>query len=1379
LLRSLIITLILQISGLFSVSPTVINIFNTQFVSAQSPVLPIFTVFRDIAGWEIITTTSQVLSWDSEVSENPEIPVDVGNDWFNLTAGWHYLVMYSVPVRSTGWSDRSEIQSWLRINSSTVIPYSYGSSYIRRADGDFEWYNEWAAIVDVAPGDNIELLMQKTDTHTASEERTPNRSGINILKLDDAWDYARLRPATAQAITTSWEDVNIATTDELDTNTFNQTWNDITFASAGKYLVSYNVWTVTTWTDRTNNETRLTLDGIEIDATRGTAYVRAQRGSFTGIAWYVWIIDVTSVNQVLNLQVRRESSMQGTTNNTIPGKSGLTIAKLPDSADYVRLWELGGWQDISLTPNTPLTFDTTIEQGIDLQHDNINTSEIDINALWDYMFFHSVYNSQDVINNANRENPYLEWQISWATLPYWVSGSYNRHSDDGDGITRSSHSSAWVIVTWLIPGDRVELTQTNEASNWQSVYVWWRMGVQWVSLTSLFSWGAYLSQSVYRWRDDSTDFETNGWWLAGENTDIANISKNETIRLRMKVENPWDTSYDTSSQFELQWSETTGSCSSGLSWNSMDALSDDLEMVDSPHISPNAEVSAISLLTNPSWNTHIQSEWYHAFDWETLTTTSWVFVSNSQKEYEFSFRATSFATGWDIYCFRLYNIAENKALDLNNYPKLQMWVTATVLDDVWWEAGSITAPANGAWTTVTYSWGPYTTPVIVWRTNTYNDGNEALVFEARNVTSTSAQVRLCDSNAANSVWCQPHLEETIWYIVVDASQTSSVDGIEAGVFSASQSFDTGPWNITTTYGETFSNIPYVFSSVQTANGDGPVVTRINASTISSFSGWICQQAGNEDSCSGTHVAENFWWIAIDPTINPFFRDMDIGTGVSTTPSNLWETATFSTTFDSVPVAISQTVTNNGWQDVQIDEIQNVSISGMEFRSCELDNDDDCDTHAIDTIRWLAIEEGVFAAEYFLDETHYRWYENNGANTPVTPLAGENTTLSLLPVNNQVRLRMLLQNWDPELPAWVLSLRLQYAEGNSCDTTPTWTEVWSFWWWEDWLHFDNPWVADWATLSSSLLFWGGHTLQSYNESLPTVVNPNPIPVGQWWEWDFSLIKNPAATADQYCFRVVTQANDEIEYSKYARIDTSDAIDPVISSFTPSSGALLPIWNFELEYNFSDADSWIDTSSSNIYLQRWDGTTWWVDVAGTYVSLDGISPVDATYNVTGLPFGRYRVGFEIFDNAWNNTFILHELYVDEVEFIISAPEINIGTVFENNTTYTSDDTLTITVRTVGAAFDVTMIQQTGMDNSGDIIPDWNGVRGFWYEESPFGMINSFWSGINIASEMRDLNINGEKNTYNYDIKYSVLLDIIENYNAGDYESLLDFNIELDYN
>jgi hypothetical protein len=52
-------------------------------------------------------------------------------------------------------------------------------------------------------------MLQKTDTNTATMERTPNRSGVNILKLDDDWNYARLRPSGIQAMTTSWADVGL------------------------------------------------------------------------------------------------------------------------------------------------------------------------------------------------------------------------------------------------------------------------------------------------------------------------------------------------------------------------------------------------------------------------------------------------------------------------------------------------------------------------------------------------------------------------------------------------------------------------------------------------------------------------------------------------------------------------------------------------------------------------------------------------------------------------------------------------------------------------------------------------------------------------------------------------------------------------------------------------------------------------------------------------------------------------------------------------------------------------------------------------------------------------------------------------------------------
>jgi len=1379
-LRSLIITLIIHLSGVLPFGSYFAENFDFSRVQAQSPATPIYTVYRDAGWWENITTVAQALSWDTVISEDTEIQADVANTRFDLSVWGYYLVMYSVPVRSTGGANRSEITTWLQLNGVTNSEYGYATSYIRRAGNDFEWYNEWSAIIEAAPWDDLTVMIQQTDSHDATMERTPNRSGITILKLDDDWDYARLRPTAAQAVTTSWADVNLWTVDNLDAGGFSVSGNDITLSEWGKYLVTYNVGTISSGTDRTNNEMRLTLDGAEIDSTRSTAYIRNQQGNFTWISSYVGIIEAWA-NQVLNLELRRESSLQGTTNNTIPAKTGLTITKLPDSADYVRIWEIGGWQDISNT-TTPLTFNDTIEQGIALTHDAVNTSEIDVNTSGSYLLLHSVYNARTGTSNAWRENPYLKWQLDGVDLWYGVSGSYNRHSNDGDGITNSSSSSAWVIVS-ASAASTLELVQQNEATNGESFYNAGRMWIQAVDLSTLFAGEWFLWQTSYRWRDDSSDFDDDAGWLAPENSVISNIMKNTTLRVRMKVQNTSWFVYESDSRFELQWAQTSDSCVSGLTWSSISTSWDAWEMVDTSHIAPNAESSATTLLTNVWWNTHIQSEWYHNSDGLTEITLANTFVDSSQKEYEFSINPTVYAQDNALYCFRLYDTQANDDLGINNFPKLQMWSTPTILADIWWEAGSIEAPANGWWTTLNFTWWPYTSPVIIGRTNTHNDPAEALVFEARSISSTWAEVRLCDSNAGNASGCQAHAAETIWYIVVDASQTSSIDGIEAGTFTADESFDTAAGSITTNYSETFSSTPYVFTSIQTTNGLSPIVTRVSATSLSGFTGWICRQ-NSQDDCDPSHGNETFWWIAVDPSVNPFFKDMDIGTDSTVSGwgaswnSWIWIDASFSTSFSSIPIGISQVVTNNWWQDAQIDEVQNVTLSWMQYRSCELDNDDDCDTHNTDIVRWMAIEEGVFANEYYLNETHYRWYENNGLITPATPLASENMVLNSLPASQEIRLRMLLQNSEINLPDSVLRLKLQYGAGLSCDSIPVWTDVWDSWGVEDWLHFDNPWVSDGATLPSSLLFWGGHNLQSYSESLPTVTNPSSIPVGQWGEWDFSLIKNPAATGDEYCFRVLTQNDDEIEYSSHAMINTSDTVAPVVSSYSPSDDFLFPIGNFELEYTFSDLGSGIDTSNYTLSLQRWNGTVFGADISSTYESLDVFTQTGAVFNISDLPYGRYQAGFEIHDNAGNNTFVIHEFYVDAVEFIISTPEVNIGIIYDASTQYTSWDNLTVEVKTVWAAFNVIMTQQTDMENDGEIIPDWDGTRWFGYEPSPFGSINAFGSWNSIWSETRDLHPDGEKYTYSYDLKYSVLLDIIENYSAGDYEALVDFGIQLDY-
>lgn len=82
------------------------------------------------------------------------------------------------------------------------------------------------------------------------------------------------------------------------------------------------------------------------------------------------------------------------------------------------------------------------------------------------------------------------------------------------------------------------------------------------------------------------------------------------------------------------------------------------------------------------------------------------------------------------------------------------------------------------------------------------------------------------------------------------------------------------------------------------------------------------------------------------------------------------------------------------------------------------------------------------------------------------------------------------------------------------------------------------------------------LETYNEFLPAATNPNTVPIGQWGEWDFSLFANNVAADAEYCFRI-TGRNQPIHQTVYAQINLQDSNDPIISSFTPGSGALLPI------------------------------------------------------------------------------------------------------------------------------------------------------------------------------------------------------------------------------
>lgn len=264
------------------------------------------------------------------------------------------------------------------------------------------------------------------------------------------------------------------------------------------------------------------------------------------------------------------------------------------------------------------------------------------------------------------------------------------------------------------------------------------------------------------------------------------------------------------------------------------------------------------------------------------------------------------------------------------------------------EAGTFVSPGNGAWVTVNFA-RSYDSPVVVATSNT-TTGNPALVSLVRNITNTSAEIRVCESDGHVAGGCAAHGPETVGYLVFDAADNAAISGVEAGTFDIGGNYDSS--NSTINFSEGFSAAPLVFVNVSTENGPGPVEARVTSVSANNFVGGICKQS-SQDGCDNGAPVETVTWIAIDPNNVPFPVP---GEGGRVTISNSnWTTVNFAVPFTQIPVVLVEDQTQGGGQDIEIDEARNVTLNDAEVRFCELDGPNTCDTHNNDTVAWFALE----------------------------------------------------------------------------------------------------------------------------------------------------------------------------------------------------------------------------------------------------------------------------------------------------------------------------------------------------------------------------------------------------------------------------------------
>ncbi|MEO0447206.1 MAG: LEPR-XLL domain-containing protein, partial [Verrucomicrobiota bacterium] len=460
------------------------------------------SIYTGGAGESLVDTTEFINSFGTTVRESSDShELQVGDSDIALSSG-HHLVLYNVrwdddPSANPG-GDRDEIQTNLNLNGVDLAA-GYSQGYIRRTGGADETVTAGGAIIDVTTDGHL-LQLQSVATDTSTDEdpiREADSTGIQLIKLDDTWDYLRLsggdvadglvsNDGAKDLTANNFETVIYSTPgvdDEVDAGfSYNDTTGEITLNADGNYLVFANSYFSHTSTSaRTSYYQSLSLDGTEIDGTRTNVYLRGSESTNDGAASFGGIISASS-GQVLTVGVAPEG---GSIDATLDGtKTAITIVRLPDTAQTINLSDATG-QNVNEGSADPVTFTQQNEVDAAFSH-TAATSEVTVNATGDYLFLNNLFHIEDTgpdstFENQARTGILQGYSVNGGSmLDYGQTFRYNR---DGSPTDEAANWSGAVIG--LTSGDTVEVVTQQLAAG--GTVTAEKIAFQGVSLSSLFA----------------------------------------------------------------------------------------------------------------------------------------------------------------------------------------------------------------------------------------------------------------------------------------------------------------------------------------------------------------------------------------------------------------------------------------------------------------------------------------------------------------------------------------------------------------------------------------------------------------------------------------------------------------------------------------------------------------------------------------------------------------------------------------------------------------------------------------------------------------------------------------------------------------------------
>ena len=234
------------------------------------------------------------------------------------------------------------------------------------------------------------------------------------------------------------------------------------------------------------------------------------------------------------------------------------------------------------------------------------------------------------------------------------------------------------------------------------------------------------------------------------------------------------------------------------------------------------------------------------------------------------------------------------------------------------------------------------TPSLLTKCSTFNGSDPA---NSRNQNFMGFEIKLLEDTTKDKE--KKHVAENINYI---ALENGVYDNMEVGTTKLNQNSKTV--NLTKTF-----NNPIVCCGDPSLNGGNPCVVRITNITSNSFT-MSLQEPHNLDNKHNFEnisyiVGEKGTWSVPNSSNKIIFDDYNS----SKTSKNGFETINFPTTFNNVPVVISQIATKNGG-DYVVTRTKNINKQSFQCTMQEAEGLDN--KHTTESIHWCAFSNGNYS-----------------------------------------------------------------------------------------------------------------------------------------------------------------------------------------------------------------------------------------------------------------------------------------------------------------------------------------------------------------------------------------------------------------------------------